>query len=173
MSADQYQRVNGAWPEGPLPELTGPEAKRAARILFRKYAEEPLNRTIKIGTGRRRTWVRHGVFVCGIGRGWKTFIHDLSHYAHRRLGGKRPHDGGHAQIERFMIEHVVSNGWLEGKLKRDPPPARPKTDPKIRRAAKAKSDLERWLRRAKLAATKIKKLKRRVAYYQKIEAISA
>lgn len=38
-----------------------------------------------------------------------------------------------------------------------------------RRALKAQKDLDRWQRRLKLAQTKVRKLKRRVAYYQQRE----
>ena len=42
-----------------------------------------------------------------------------------------------------------------------------------KRALKAQSNLERWQRKAKLAATKIRKLKARVRYYERRQAATA
>jgi hypothetical protein len=46
-------------------------------------------------------------------------------------------------------------------------PAKPKASIQDKRAAKAQADLERWQRKLKLAQTKCRKLKQRVAYYDK------
>lgn len=40
----------------------------------------------------------------------------------------------------------------------------------IKRAEKAQRDLERWLRKMKLAQTKVRKLRQRVNYYDKRQA---
>lgn len=45
--------------------------------------------------------------------------------------------------------------------------SKPKPPVQERRAAKAQADLDRWLRKLKLAQTKVRKLKRRVTYYDK------
>lgn len=51
----------------------------------------------------------------------------------------------------------------------EPPAAalRPKPSPATVRATKAYAELERWERKLKLATTKVRKLRRRVAYYQR------
>jgi hypothetical protein len=48
--------------------------------------------------------------------------------------------------------------------------AKPKASIQEKRAAKAQADLDRWQRKAKLAATKIRKLKARVRYYDRVAA---
>lgn len=54
----------------------------------------------------------------------------------------------------------------------EPPVTREVAKPSIqeKRAEKALADLERWQRKAKLAATKIRKLKARVRYYEGVSA---
>lgn len=65
---------------------------------------------------------------------------------------------------------------IESPEESDPLPvaavALPKAKPPIveRRAAKAEADLARWLRKLKLAQTKVRGYKRRVAYYSKKQA---
>lgn len=49
-------------------------------------------------------------------------------------------------------------------------PAKPKASVQEKRAAKAQADLVRWQRKLKLAQTKIKKLKARVRYYDRVAA---
>jgi hypothetical protein len=49
-------------------------------------------------------------------------------------------------------------------------PAKPSTSVQEKRAAKAQADLDRWQRKLKLAQTKIRKLKQRVRYYDRVAA---
>jgi hypothetical protein len=66
-----------------------------------------------------------------------------------------------------MIEHVVSNGWLEGKLKRErkvkpPPTAEERTAAKL---ANLTDRIKRWeikRRRAETALTKLNRQRRRI-----------
>ena len=49
-------------------------------------------------------------------------------------------------------------------------PQKPKASVQEKRAAKAQADLDRWQRKLKLAQTKIKKLKAKVRYYDRVAA---
>jgi hypothetical protein len=46
-------------------------------------------------------------------KGWGRMIHDASHRVFRwRHPSFKPHDGGHATLEREMAEYVMRKGWL-------------------------------------------------------------
>lgn len=60
--------------------------------------------------------------------------------------------------------------WMAAPAER---PAKPKATPQEKRAAKASAALDRWQRKAKLAATKIKQYRRKVAYYERTFGIAA
>lgn len=162
--AEAYQRVNGTWPEGPLPKMTRVEAERAGRKLFRFVTGKPFQGTLSIGRGNHRSRVRGGTFMrVNPGQGWHDMVHDLSHDLHHiQHPSKRPHDGTHAFMEREMIEFVVSNGWLDGKLR---PPVKPKPDPRKVRAARVAESIQRWQRKKKRAETALRKLIRQQRYY--------
>lgn len=57
--------------------------------------------------------------------------------------------------------------WDAKPAEKPAKPAKPKPSVVERRAAKAEADLARWQRKMKLAATKVRKLKARVRYYEK------
>lgn len=167
-TSDRYVAVNGAWP-GELPALTGPEAVKAFRMLYRHRFGKRWTKPIKVVNGRRRrTWTRSGAMVVAPDQGWHDFIHDLSHWMHRRqYPGQMPHRGSsHALVERDLIETVVNRGWLTGKLASK---AKPKeaVDVKVVRAARVAASLKRWEAKKRRAETAIKKLKRQAAYYAK------
>jgi hypothetical protein len=177
-----YETVNNQWPkEVPIP--TPEEALRGARRLVRlALTLGPPNRPkisvtryrFKLTSGRRYSWPRRGVFYInpdkqefGVGRGWQALCHDLSHWAHQRLYGKSGHTAGHAYIEKRLGEFVIANGWLDGALKK---PAKLK-EPVDRQEARHQRTIEliaSWERKQKLAATKLKKLRIRKRYYEKM-----
>ena len=167
-----YASVNGAWPEGNLPVPTGPEAISAVRRLYRMAMKKPWSGKVKLTSGRRYTWPRRGTyFINPAGHhfgGWKDIVHDVSHYCHRRLHPtKRPHDFRHLLLEREMVTYVVSQGWLDGKLRR-PETAKPKADPQQERYQRILARIKGWQSKEKRAATALKKLGRQRAYYEKV-----
>jgi hypothetical protein len=94
-------------------------------------------------------------------KGWGRLIHDVSHIVFaRRHPSFRPHDGGHAALEREVAEYVVAKGWLE------PKPAKPEPDQRSIRYARVCERLKKWESKAKRAETAIKKLRRAKARYE-------
>jgi hypothetical protein len=165
--ATRYATVNGAWPDGPLPKLDGPEAVAAAKRLYRFAMKRAWRGKWRITSGRRYTWPRSGVFYVNPYRGWHSLVHLLSHYCHRRLHpGVKPHDdmGRHAFLEREMIDYVVKSGWLEGKLK---PKAKPKVPVQEVRYRRIIERIAAWQAKAKRAETALRKLRRQQRYYER------
>lgn len=171
-----YQSVNGQWPDGsndgrdlkPTPK----EALAGAKRLYRIAMGKPWTGPIKLTSGRRHTWIRRGVFYVnpdeqrwsGSG-GWHEIVHSISHLAARRLYGEA-HGSRHAWIERQLIQAVVSRGWLQGKLTREPKP-KPPTDPRQEKIKRILASLKRWQSKAKRADTAIRKLERQRRYYER------
>lgn len=99
--------------------------------------------------------------------------HEIAHlcqYRDRRHKFAEHDAEWHAQrvLDAFRLGR---DAWLAAW--NEPPaekPAKPKLSIAERRAEKAQADLDRWQRKLKLAQTKVKKLKRRVAYYDKRQA---
>lgn len=177
----KYSSVNGAWPDGELPELTAQEAVTAAKRLFRLVMKRPFKGKVVATSGNRYTWSYRGDLRVNPKRsnaihpGWHDFVHMLSHYCHRRLWpSHQPHDGRgtHAFIERTMIEHVVNSGWLDGKLKR------PERIPKqIDRPAESYKQvlagIKRWERKVRRGENALRKLHKKRKYYERLETMKA
>ena len=103
--------------------------------------------------------------------------HELSHLEHFRRGDRtRGHGKGVGGSEKSVEWHAarvldayrakraeLEAKWLRPRATRE----RPSLSPVERRAAKAVRDLEKWQRRLKIAQTKLKKAKARMAYYAK------
>lgn len=164
----RYATVNGSWPEGKLPPLTGPEAITAVKLLFRFAMKRPLRRTtpFKLTSGNRWTSIYYGRI--NPERGWHDLVHAVSHFCHRRLyPGVKPHDdlGRHAFLEREMIDYVVKAGWLDGKLKPEPKAA---ADVRTIRYQRTLDGLARWQSKLKRATTALAKLRRQKAYYERL-----
>lgn len=91
-------------------------------------------------------------------KGWGRLIHDISHLVFRaRHPSFRPHDGGHARLEREVAAYVAGAGWLTPKA------------PVVRHAtaedklAILDASVKRWTTKARRAATALAKLRRRKA----------
>jgi len=118
--SEWYARVDATWP-AEVPPLTGPEAIKAARKLYRYVTGSRLELPIRVTSGNRYTWARRGYLSVNPtakrhGGGWQAFVHDLSHWLHHKTG-LAPHDKSHARLERRLIKVVIARGWLQGKLK--------------------------------------------------------
>jgi hypothetical protein len=160
----RYVRVNAEWPTE-LPALTAQEAVSAAKWLWRFGTEHAWKQSIKLTSGNRHTWVRFGVLYVNPDKGWRSLVHDMSHLVHHRLHPNLSgHDWRHAHLERAMIALVVSKGWLEGKLRREPKPK-----PKVQdvRYGRIVGRINTWETKRKRAENALKKLKRQKAYFDK------
>ena len=98
-------------------------------------------------------------------QGWHELVHDVSHALHRR---KHPHARPHAEdqevVEQLMVRYdVISKGWLDGSLRREPrkpeAPKPPKPSLKERREARRASALAKAEHRLKLAQAAVDRLK--------------
>lgn len=148
MTRRRYDKVNGRWPDT-LPALTAKEARAAASRLWRKF----------VGGAYHRGASTQG--------GWDGLVHRLSHRAHRRLHpGKAPHHFSHAWLEREMIDHVISSGWLDGALQRRVK-TKPPRDVKAERHQRIIARIASWSTKLKRAQNALKKLKRQMAYYER------
>lgn len=176
-----YADVNELWPDG-APAPSPQEALAGTRRLLQlvcKLGEKQIAipRKLKLVSGNRRNWSEYhkGNWVFTVnpdctGRnfsGWKGIVHDVSHWAGRRLyPGAKPHDGRVAYLEYELTKHIVNSGWLDGALKREPKPKAP-VDLKATRKNRVEASIVRWQRKAKRAQNALKKLNRQLRYYQR------
>jgi hypothetical protein len=175
-----YQSVDAAWPNGrdKLPPLEQQEAISAVKHLWRVGTGVPVSnrrsylwrRKFKITPGRRYTGIRGGVYCVNPDRGWWHLVHDVSHSIHLDLlyatqPGKRPHDATQAYLERRLIDHVVSHGWLDGKLRRDRKP-KPNRNIQDVRHERVIARIKLWRTKQRRVETALKKLAKQKAYYE-------
>lgn len=160
----RYVPVAQAWP-ATLPPLTRAEAERAARRLFRKFGGVALGSPSMMFAARfrrvRTCWLSSKE-TSGHFKGWGRLAHDVSHDIFRaRHPSFRPHDGGHATLEREIAEFIVAQGWLSGAL-RPAEPTKPGLEEKrAKRLAQTDAAIERWTRKQRRAENALRKLKRR------------
>jgi len=173
MEKNMWDRlVNSKWPKGaPIP--TEKEAITGAKRLYRKAVGRPWLGPVKIVTGNRYTWVRHGTLCVNPNRknsrlsGWPEIAHMISHYAHQRLNPKdRPHSDKQAYIERDLTDYVLASGFLEGRLVRPAKPKPPK-DELAEKADNIERRLKAWETKEKRAKTALRKLRVQKRYYDK------
>lgn len=157
-NAERYKIVNGAWPAN-VPPLTGEEALRAIKVLWRVGSGRPFKnfRKLKLTSGRRETHFYREGWIINPNRGWQDLVHSISH----RIDGT--HGTRHAGLERSLIEYVVGHGWLDGKLKPKEQPAKPvptADEIKAKKIAHLEAKMKRWTTKARRADTAMRKLKR-------------
>lgn len=164
-----YATVNGQWPagtnEGRDIKPTGQEAIAATRRLYRKFMGKPWHGTFKLTSGLRYSYPKGSVYYVnpdwrGVG-GWHEVVHFVSHVVATRLYGES-HGPRHSFIEREMILHVVNSWWIDGRLRRLD---RVKAPPD--RRAQIEAAIRRWNSKRKRAETALKKLNRRLKYYER------
>lgn len=166
----KYQTVNAVWPEV-VPDLTEQEALAAARRLYRFAMKRKIPYKLRLGKLRNRSVdIDSGGMIVDHRRGWRGLVHSMSHRCHFRLYRNAKnfsgHDTRHAWIEREMIRKVVESGWLEGRLRREPKPE-PEVDHAQTRRDSTLAALARWTTKAKRADTALRKLRRRLRYYDR------
>lgn len=154
--AESYQRINAAWGVD-IPQLTAPEAVRAARRLFRFAMRRTFNGKVLVTSGRRYTWIRRGNLYVNPEKGWKELVHMISHWCcHRMRPEAKNHSKVHAKFELRMVKEVLKRGWLQGALKAEPVVVN-SLEAKMARLDKREQG---WLRRLRRAQTALKKIKR-------------
>lgn len=173
-----YQPIDihkgSGWPEV-VPPMTEKDAINAFRRLYRWGVGNVYESKIEITSGNRRAtrfdWDARGVMVFHLNpsKGWREFIHDLSHDLDYIVNGEGGHSKFHARLERNMIAQVIKRGWLEPK-----PEAPLKVVPINNTESKRKLALERiearivsWDRKLRRAENALKKLAKQKRYYEK------
>lgn len=167
----RYVRVNAEWPH-PLPALTPQEAVSAAKRLWQFGTKRGWKGRVQLTSGNRSTWIRWSrkpgegrIFYVNPDKGWRNLVHDISHLVHYTLHPDLSgHDWRHGHLERAMVSLVVSKGWLEGKLRREP---RPKPNPQEVHHARIVARIKAWETKRKRAENALKRLKKQKAYYDK------
>ena len=170
---NRYRTVNEKWPEC-VPQLTSELAKRAFRVLYRhRLGSNWKNKVIAVKGRRRRTWTRAGAMIVAPDQGWRGFIHDLSHWLHRRQFPQQlPHRGSaHAAVEMDLIEQVVRRGWLQELPRVKPNRTRTPTDLKRERYDRVLLGIQRWKAKEKRAQNALQKLTKRKLYYERVLSI--
>lgn len=166
-----YEHVNGEWPcaSNDLPALTFKEGVTATKRLYRLAMKRRCKWKFVQTSGRRYGGMdRSFTWFINPERGWWILVHNLSHHLSYRLHpGKKPHSSQHAFLERTLIRHVVTSGWLDGKLKRPEPVKVPK-DVRAMRAARVAAGIKRWAAKKRRAETALRKLNRQARYYAEI-----
>lgn len=161
-----YRRVNAEWP-AKLPDLTPDEAFRAARRLYRFVTGKTWAGPVKLTNGNRANDIRRGVMFVSVTprydrHPWDNLVHEFSHRLAGHAGVDASHGSEHARLERRMVKEVVDRGWLDGALKTEasPKPTREEriSDERATRLARIDVRIQGWERRAKRAATALRKL---------------
>lgn len=177
-----YAAVNGAWPDNlkaPTPKEAITGAKRLVRLAY-KIANDDLpanfprykvpKRRFVLTSGRRYTYIRHGVwYVNPNGEhfgGWRDIVHFISHWAGRRFWPKEdPHSPRHVWIEKTMTDYVVAN-FLDGQLRR-PEKIKPPVDKTAVRAARVAERIKKWEAKRRRAETALRTLRKQARYYDR------
>ena len=160
--------VNSKWPSEKNLVPTEQEAIRGAKRLYRIAMGHAWTGKVKLTSGNRYTWIRHGVLYVNPNHsresGWKGIVHCISHWAHyRKNPQEKPHSPKQAYIERDLVDYVLSNGWLDGSLKKTKAKPKPKIDivqVRYQRILKREAAWKAKLSRAKNAWSKLDKQRR-------------
>lgn len=168
----RYAPVALALPEF-LPPLDRKTSVRRANQLVRHFGRLGLgspNQTRPASLaqwrceGGRRVWISARP-TTGHHKGWGRLIHDVSHIVFAaRHPFARPHDGGHAALEREMAEYVVRKGWLVPRPRQDKPNS---IDRKKERQHRLLVRLKRWESKHRRAENALKKIRRALARHER------
>jgi hypothetical protein len=127
--------VNERW-GGVSPVLSPEDSVKAAKRLYRHAMGREWKGPVKLTSGNRYTWVRHGYLVVNPDmvqrecRGLRAMIHDLSHYAHSRLHpSEAPHSRRQAQLEGKLVTYALKSGFADGRVRALGPAPKPKPEP--------------------------------------------
>ena len=175
-----YGQVNRMFPKQ-LPILEKDEAERAYKKLIAKfgtkkvwseyYSGQWITKKMKVRQTRKRgtkTW-KTRVRKCWLSlngntntlsKGWRRLVHDVSHYVHDfRFPNSSNHDLAQAVIEKEMVNYVLNQGWLEGKLKTKLKPKPTKDEKQNAKIISLEKLIKSWETKEQRAKTYIKKYK--------------
>lgn len=164
------QYVDAKWPKA-LPKLTAIEAERAALRLYRLIFKKKCPYPIKVTSGRNYSYIRNGVLRVNPDKGWAELVHTLSHsFFLRKARGEKPHGYPHARLEKAMVEYVVAQGWLDGKLQPKSRTGKVVLTAQQVRYQRTLDSIARWESKQKRAENALKKLLAKKKYYERVIA---
>ena len=174
-----YGQVNRMFPKQ-LPILEKDEAERAYKKLIAKfgtkqvwseYSNKWITKKMKVRRIRkfgektfktevRKCWLSLNGDTNTLHKGWRRLVHDVSHYVHDfRFPDSSNHDLAQAVIEKEMVNYVINQGWLEGKLKTKLKPKLTKDEKQNAKIISLEKLIKSWETKEKRAKTYIKKYK--------------
>ena len=174
-----YGQVNRMFPKQ-LPILEKDEAERAYKKLIAKfgtkqvwseYSNKWITKKMKVRRIRkfgektfktevRKCWLSLNGDTNTLSKGWRRLVHDVSHYVHDfRFPDSSNHDLAQAVIEKEMVNYVINQGWLEGKLKTKLKPKLTKDEKQNAKIISLEKLIKSWETKEKRAKTYIKKYK--------------
>jgi len=114
---NDYKVVQEAWgdklklADQPIPKE---QAIKVALSLYEYMFGKPWKGKTRLTSGRRYTWVRNGELVVNpdmretYASGWRSMVHDLSHYGHAMINRKNNNHGKvHAEFEAELARYVI------------------------------------------------------------------
>lgn len=146
------------------PSCSNLEANRAMKSILttigrisNNYPAQKTNAIWKWTYGVRRVWISKKP-TTGIRKGWGRLIHDASHLIFKaRRPNARPHDHGHADVEREVLLFCQQRGYLDGALT---PKKITYEEKRARKSASIDARIRSWETKLKRATNALKKLKK-------------
>ena len=121
---------------------------------IRKFGEKTFKTEV------RKCWLSLNGDTNTLHKGWRRLVHDVSHYVHDfRFPDSSNHDLAQAVIEKEMVNYVINQGWLEGKLKTKLKPKLTKDEKQNAKIISLEKLIKSWETKEKRAKTYIKKYK--------------
>lgn len=192
MAALKHARDPGLWDRlvnerfgSAQPVLSGQESIAAAKKLWRHATGKSFPGDVVLTSGNRYTWRRTATIrgrrrqVLFVNpdkqqsrvRGLRALIHDISHLAHRQM---HPRDSAHsarqARLEARLVTFALERGFVDGALKREPPPAKPKPSLIQQRHARMVARRDKWASEAERATRLLAKAERELRAYERRNA---
>lgn len=160
----RYDPVDALWRSITVPPITRAKGVSAAKKLARHFggladcSPNVTRRVRYLGDGRRCWISTTGGY--DIQKGWARLAHDMAHtiYRRRHNGAFPPHGGGHAKLEREVVEYIIAQSWLLFPLRTKPKPTL--DEKRATKLASIDARIARWTTKAKRAATALRKLQR-------------
>lgn len=174
---DVHKRDAEGWPTE-MPALTDAEAIRAARRLWRFSVGSTFDGVVKVTSGNRYNRIGwEGNLRCiyvNPARGWKNFVHELSHSFDYVVNGESTHGKHHARFEAKLVREVIKRGYLDGKLATPEKPEPVEIPVEDRKRAEQRKKLDaltaraaRWESKRKRAENALKKIRKSARYYER------
>lgn len=162
----RYDPVDALWKGVTVPPLGREEGVQAAKRLYRRFGSladcspNVTRRPSYRGAGRR-VWIS-ATGGYSIYKGWARLAHDCAHGIFRQRHNRsfRPHDGGHAKLEREVVEYIIAQSWLLFPLRSVAKPTPTPDEKRATKLAALDARIARWTTKAKRAATALRKLHR-------------